>query len=191
MIASITGEVLDVRPDGLVVSVGGVGLLVLCSPDTLASAGIGQTVSLATSLVVREDSLTLFGFADAESRELFDTVQSVSGFGPKLAFAVLSCLPAAQLRHAIAHEDVARLTATPGVGAKGAQRLILELKDRIGGGALEPASGTGWQANVISALVGLGWSTREASAAVARLGDGAERPMADLLREALSLLGPT
>jgi Holliday junction DNA helicase RuvA len=189
VIASVTGQVLEVRPEGVVVSLGGLGILVLCGPDIIAGAHTGQLVSLFTSLVVREDSLTLFGFPDADSRDLFDTVQSVSGFGPKLAFAVLSSLPAGELRRAIVQEDVARLTATPGVGAKGAQRLILELRDRVGPVAEGNVTGS-WQPQVVAALVGLGWSSREAAGAVAQLGDAADREVSDLLRAALALLRP-
>lgn len=189
MIASVSGEVLEIRPDALVVSLGGFGVLVLCAPATVAGAKVGSPVTLATSLVVREDSLTLFGFADADSREMFDVVQSVSGFGPKLAFAVLASLPAEELRNAIAREDVARLTATPGVGAKGAQRLILELKDRVGPAG--PQALREWQQQVTSALVGLGWSGRDAARAVAELGDADGTDIPALLRAALAYLGPS
>ena len=190
MIASVAGPVIEVRPDGVVVSLGGLGVLVLCSPDVVATARVGSEVTLCTSLVVREDSLTLFGFPDAESRDLFDTVQSVSGFGPKLAFAVLSSLSATELRRAIAREDVARLTATPGVGTKGAQRLILELRDRVGV-APDSTPAVGWQPQVVAALVGLGWSARQANDAVNELGDAGDREVADLLRAALAVLRPS
>ena len=189
MIACVSGDVLEIRPDALVVALGGAGLLVLCSPSTLAAARIGAQITLATSLVVREDSLTLFGFADADSRDMFDLVQTVSGFGPKLAFAVLAHLPADELRNAISREDVARLTATPGVGAKGAQRLILELKDRVGPAAFN-GPGDVWQSQVAEALTGLGWSSRDAARAVAQL-DGAHGDVTDLLRQALAILGPS
>jgi Holliday junction DNA helicase RuvA len=137
MISSLRGPVLEIRLDSLVIGVGGVGMTVMCSPDTISQARIDQEITLFTSLIVREDSLTLFGFANSENREMFEVVQGVSGFGPKLAFTILSSLPADELRTAIGNEDVARLKQTPGVGAKGAQRLVLELKDRIG----TPSSG--------------------------------------------------
>lgn len=140
MISSLRGPVLEIRLDSLVIGVGGVGMTVMCSPDTISQARTDQEITLFTSLIVREDSLTLFGFANSENREMFEVVQGVSGFGPKLAFTILSSLPADELRTAIGNEDVARLKQTPGVGAKGAQRLVLELKDRIEHQVLEPSA---------------------------------------------------
>lgn len=194
MIASISGDVLETRLDSLVVALGGVGMQVMCSPQTISMARVGQKITLATSLVVREDSLTLFGFETTESRELFEIIQGVSGFGPKLAFTVLASMSAEDLRSAIANEDIARLTKTPGVGNKGAQRLVLELKDRIGyaGGTHTSVALSGWQEQVTQALVGLGWTNKDASKAVTSL---ASQPNVDstdiagLLRQALQLLG--
>lgn len=194
MIASISGDVLETRLDSLVVALGGVGMQVMCSPQTISMARVGQKITLATSLVVREDSLTLFGFETTESRELFEIIQGVSGFGPKLAFTVLASMSAEDLRSAIANEDIARLTKTPGVGNKGAQRLVLELKDRIGyaGATHTSVALSGWQEQVTQALVGLGWTTKDASKAVTSL---ASQPNVDstdiagLLRQALQLLG--
>lgn len=194
MIASISGEVLETRLDSLVVALGGVGMQVMCSPQTISTARLGQTISLATSLVVREDSLTLFGFESTESRELFEVIQGVSGFGPKLAFTILASMSAEDLRAAIANEDIARLTKTPGVGNKGAQRLVLELKDRIGyaGHANQAPAISGWQDQVTQALVGLGWTNKDANKAVSTLAnttDLDESDIAGLLRQALQLLG--
>ena len=194
MIASISGDVLETRLDSLVVALGGVGMQVMCSPQTISMARVGQKITLATSLVVREDSLTLFGFETTESRELFEIIQGVSGFGPKLAFTVLASMSAEDLRSAIANEDIARLTKTPGVGNKGAQRLVLELKDRIGyaGATHTSVALSGWQEQVTQALVGLGWTNKDASKAVTSL---ASQPNVDstdiagLLRQALQLLG--
>lgn len=194
MIASISGDVLETRLDSLVVALGGVGMQVMCSPQTISMARVGQKITLATSLVVREDSLTLFGFETTESRELFEIIQGVSGFGPKLAFTVLATMSAEDLRSAIANEDIARLTKTPGVGNKGAQRLVLELKDRIGyaGATHTSVALSGWQEQVTQALVGLGWTNKDASKAVTSL---ASQPNVDstdiagLLRQALQLLG--
>lgn len=187
MIASISGKVLETRIDGLVVSIGGVGMLVMCAPQTVAVARVGQDISLSTSLIVREDSLTLYGFESAESRELFDIIQNVSGFGAKLAFTIVSTLTPDELRSAIGNEDVVRLTKTPGVGAKGAQRLILELKDRIGyvSSAGEIDSSTVRQ--VQQALVGLGYSAKDASRATQNLEQGSD--VATLLKNALQILG--
>lgn len=194
MIASISGEVLETRLDSLVVALGGVGMQVMCSPQTISTARLGQKITLATSLVVREDSLTLFGFESTESRELFEVIQGVSGFGPKLAFTILASMSAEDLRAAIANEDIARLTKTPGVGNKGAQRLVLELKDRIGyaGHANQAASTSGWQEQVTQALVGLGWTNKDANKAVSTLANATdldESDIAGLLRQALQLLG--
>ncbi len=195
MISSLRGPVLEIRVDSLVIAVGGVGMMVMCAPDTIAEARIGSELTLFTSLVVREDSLTLFGFTNSENREMFEVVQGVSGFGPKLAFTILSALPADELRTAIGNEDVARLKQTPGVGAKGAQRLVLELKDRIG----TPSSGskqTGnksiqWQMQVEQGLLGLGWSSRDAQRAIsAVIEEGVDDATAisELLRRALQIL---
>lgn len=196
MIATISGPVLEIRIDSLVIGVGGIGMAVQCSPDTIALATITEPVTLYTSLIVREDSLTLFGFRDADSRELFELLQNVSGVGPRLAFGILATLPPAQLRQAIGNEDLGALKKVPGVGAKGAARLVLELKDRIGltatGTTSSSPTAPSWQGQVHGALVGLGWSIREADVAISAL---AENPhvestsVAELLRSALQSLG--
>ena len=194
MISTVNGIVLEIRPDALVIALGGVGLLVMASPDVIATAKLGDPIALHTSLVVREESLTLFGFASSDSRELFELIQGVSGFGPRLAFTILSFLTADQLRVAIATGDVARLTKTPGVGAKGASRLILELKDRIGhtvGGYSRSAE---WEHQVEQALVGLGWSAKDAANVVATLKSeytAGESTVPEMLKQALQLLGRT
>ena len=194
MIASVRGRVLDVNLHGAVVEVGGVGLDVRCTPDTLSTLRVGHEVAMPTSLVVREESLTLFGFADKEEKDLFELLQTASGVGAKTALAMLACLSPDSLRSAIAGEDAKALTRVPGIGQKGAQRIILELKDRIG------ASGTtttvsnragAWEQQVHAGLVGLGWSTKEADGAVAAVRDQAEEPadVSALLRAALRTLG--
>src|SRR5882724_9508710 len=132
MIASVRGQVAALGPDGAVVEVGGVGLSVSCSPGTLARLRVGEEARLATSMVVREDSLTLYGFADDDERSLFELLQTASGVGPRLAQAILAVLPPAQARLAIAGSDVKTLTRVPGIGRKGAERLVVELRDRIG-----------------------------------------------------------
>ncbi len=174
MIAYVSGEVTDTTPAAAVVDVGGVGLLVQCTPGTLATLRIGQTARVSTSMVVREDSLTLFGFVDDEERDVFELVQTASGVGPKLAQAILAVHGPDDLRRAVLTEDLAALTKVPGIGRKGAQRIVLELKDRIGAPTGSPA-GTpraaapapdGWRTQVHGALVGLGWSSREADQAV-------------------------
>ena len=131
MIAQLTGTVLQVGPTSAVVEVGGLGVLALCSPDTTATLRVGERVTLATSLVVREDSLTLYGFASHDEREFFELLQTATGVGPKLAQAALSVLTPDELRNAIATENLVQLMKVPGVGRKGAQRLVIELKDKI------------------------------------------------------------
>ena len=132
MIASVRGTVAALGPDGAVVEVGGVGLSVSCSPGTLARLRVGEAARLATSLVVREDSLTLYGFADDDERALFELLQTANGVGPKLAQTMLAVHPPRELRRAIATSDFASLTAVPGIGRKGAERIVIELRDRIG-----------------------------------------------------------
>ena len=197
MIASVRGEVAAVGPDGVVVEVGGVGIAVHCTPTTLAGLRIGAPTRLATSLVVREDSLTLYGFASDDERSLFELLQTASGVGPRLALAVLAVLSPDAVRVAIAGADTATLTRVPGIGKKGAERLVLELRDRIG--SVDPvavpnlgAAGPGWQASVREGLLGLGWSAKEAEDAVAVVAadfDGKPVEVATALRRAIQVLG--
>src|SRR5882724_4346428 len=132
MIASVRGQVAALGPDGAVVEVGGVGLSVSCSPGTLARLRVGEQARLATSLVVREDSLTLFGFADDDERSLFELLQTANGVGPKLAQTILGVHPPREVRRAIVTSDLPALILVPGIGRKGAERIVLELRDRIG-----------------------------------------------------------
>lgn len=199
MIASVRGRVAAVRLDSAVVEVGGVGMLVQATPNTLAGLRAGEQAELATSLVVREDSLTLFGFADADEREVFETVQTVSGVGPRLALAMLAVHTPDGLRRAVATEDLAALTRVPGIGRKGAQRIVLELTDRLGdarGTAAHATSAPAADASssqVVEALVGLGWNTKQASEAVTHVradgGPAAGADVAGVLRAALQHLG--
>lgn len=199
VIASVHGTVLALRLDAAVVEVGGVGLLVQATPTTLAGLRVGASAALATSLLVREDSLTLFGFADADEREVFETVQTVTGVGPRLALAMLAVHTPDGLRRAVADEDLAALQRVPGIGRKGAQRIVLELKDRLGAPA-PAAAGTPSAApgdrrdQVVDALVGLGWPARAAQEAVAGVLDGSTEPVGPdevpgVLRAALRALG--
>ena len=177
MIAFVRGRVADVGPDHVVVDLGGdsggLGLSVQCPPAVAGRARRGEGIQLATSLVVREDGWTLYGFADADERSVFELLQTVTGVGPRLALAVLGTLSPDDLRRAVAHEDLATLTRVPGVGRKGAQRLVLDLKDRLGAPAAgtdtAPVVGTGsaatWRPSVVSALVSLGWTVKEAEGA--------------------------
>jgi Holliday junction DNA helicase RuvA len=199
MIASVRGLVLAVRLDSAVIEVGGVGMLVQATPATLAGLRVGTEARLATSLVVREDALTLFGFADDDERDVFETVQTVSGIGPRLALAMLAVHTPDGLRVAVATQDLNALVRVPGIGRKGAQRIVLELTDRlgapIGADAAGPApsaagSGAPWRGQVIEALVGLGWSVKQAEDAVDAVGDqDGGGDVAGVLRSALRHLG--
>ncbi len=171
MIAFVRGPVAALTLTSAVLEVGGVGFEVMCTPDTLATLRLGQVATLPTSMVVREDSLTLFGFADEDEKTVFELVQTASGVGPKLAQAILAVLSPDELRAAIAHDDVRTLTKVSGIGQKGAQRIILELRDRLGGpvGGRMPTGrveASPWRGQVHQALTGLGWSTKEADAAI-------------------------
>jgi holliday junction DNA helicase RuvA len=204
VIAFVKGTVSAVFVDSAVVDVGGVGMLVMCTPGALATLRVGDEATLATSMVVREDSLTLFGFADYDERTLFELLQTASGVGPKLAQAMLAVHGPDDLRRAVAGEDLVTLCKVPGIGRKGAQRIVLELKDRIGAPSEAglPAQRTGvagadgWREQVRAGLLGLGWSVREADAAVEAvapmaseaLSDGDQIPVAELLRAALQSL---
>jgi holliday junction DNA helicase RuvA len=194
VIASVAGRVAAVGPDGAVVEVGGVGLAVSCTPGVLARLRVGEAARLSTSLVVREDSLTLYGFADDDERSLFELLQTASGVGPRLAQAILAVHPPVEVRRAVATADLPALTRVPGIGKKGAERLVLELRDRLGGPeAGETAAVTSitpvapWREQVRHALVGLGWSAREAEEAVALVAPEAEAgaDLPALLRAAL------
>ena len=197
MIAFVRGPVAAIGVDNCVIEVGGVGLQLYCHPGTLATLRPGQEFKLATSLVVREDSLTLYGFVDADEKELFELLQTASGVGPKLAQAALAVLSPDQLRQAVAAEDLTMLVKIPGVGKKVAQRLVLELKDKIGAPsrtvADRPLQTTeAWREQVHAGLVGLGWSARDADdavIAVSPLAAGSGEPsVPDLLRAALRAL---
>jgi Holliday junction DNA helicase RuvA len=197
MIASVRGRVAAVAADGAVVEVGGVGLWVHCTPATLAELRVGQETRLATSLVVREESLTLYGFADDDARELFGLLQSASGVGPRLAQAVLAVHRPDVVRKAIANGEIAVLTQVPGIGRKGAERIVLELRDKIGpvavtGPAAPPLPGAAWRDQVRTGLVGLGWTSGQADQAVEAVAgtfEGDPPPVPALLKQAIRLLG--
>jgi holliday junction DNA helicase RuvA len=171
MIAQLTGVVAQVGPTSAVIEVGGLGIQAVCSPNTVAGLRLGQRATLATSLVVREDSLTLYGFASSDEREFFELLLTATGVGPKLAQTALAVLSPDELRRAIATENLVQLCKVPGIGRKGAQRIIIELKDKINavGQAEGPAPMTGpvpaWRGQVTQGLQGLGWSARDAEAA--------------------------
>ncbi|HEU4349942.1 MAG TPA: Holliday junction branch migration protein RuvA [Actinoplanes sp.] len=199
MIASVRGVVAAISPDGAVIEVGGVGLHLHCAPGTLAGLKAGTEARLAASLVVREDSLTLYGFADDDEKQLFELLQTASGVGPRLAQAVLAVHQPDAVRKAIGGGDIAALTRVPGIGKKGAERLVLELRDRIGavGPSADGLSGVlagSWQDQVRQGVLALGWTASQADqavAAVAETVDGEVPPVPVLLRQAIRLLGRT
>ncbi|MGH3304493.1 MAG: Holliday junction branch migration protein RuvA [Streptosporangiaceae bacterium] len=211
MIAHVAGSVAALAPDGVVIDVGGVGLFVQCTPGTLAGLRAGEQARVATSLVVREDSLTLYGFATDDERAVFELLQTASGVGPRLAQAMLAVLTPDALRRAVATEDLAALISVPGIGRKGAQRIVLELAGRLGS-PVGPATANGaaaigrvlpqWQDQVRAGLVSLGWGGREADQAIAAVvteltaggeltadGEAAGVEVAVALRAALRVLG--
>ncbi|MFF0448717.1 Holliday junction branch migration protein RuvA [Streptomyces sp. NPDC004609] len=206
MIAFVSGPVAALAPTTAVIEVGGIGMAVQCTPDTLSGLRLGQEARLATSLVVREDSLTLYGFADDDERQVFELLQTASGVGPRLAQAMLAVHTPDALRSAVATGDEKALTAVPGIGKKGAQKLLLELKDRLGvplgTGVGRQGTGTAargpvpWRDQLHSALIGLGYATREAEEAVAAVTPQAEASDGDpqvglLLKSALQTLNRT
>ena len=194
MIASVRGEVLEVALDHAVIEAAGVGYKVMATPSTLATLRRGSEARLITAMIVREDSMTLYGFADGEARDLFLILLGVSGVGPKIALATLAVYDSTPLRQALADGDVAALTRVPGIGKRGAERMVLELRDKIGAvpGASGAVAGMGHavRAPVVEALVGLGFPAKQAEEAcdkVLAADPGATTSSA--LRTALSLLG--
>ena len=195
MIAEVTGLVRAVGPEAATVVVGGIGLEVQCTPETLSGLRVGASVTLATALIVREDSLTLYGFADADARAVFAALQTATGVGPRLAQAVLGVHRPDAVRRAIAEEDLDALIAVPGIGRKVAQRLVLELKDRLGaphGVSLVAAHlpRTRGRDEARAGLLGLGYSVRESESALAAIA-GEFPPDAEaevVLRGALAVL---
>ena len=169
MIATISGTVKSLTPDRTIIEIGGVGLSVLINAHTSNSLTVGAHANLFTSLVVREDSLTLFGFSDEASRVLFELVQTVSGIGPKVALSILGALTPSELAHAVNTENVSVIEKVPGIGKKGAQRLILELKSKIsdfGQGLYTRTHQPVWREQLTSALVSLGFSAKDSDDAI-------------------------
>ncbi|BBZ38969.1 Holliday junction branch migration protein RuvA [Mycobacterium conspicuum] len=194
MISSVRGEVLEVALDHVVIEAAGVGYRVNATPATLATLRTGTEARLITAMIVREDSQTLYGFADHDTRDLFLTLLSVSGVGPRLAMATLAVHDAAALRQALADGDVAALTRVPGIGKRGAERMVVELRDKVGlvgAGASAPAvNGNAVRSPVVEALVGLGFAAKQAEEATDKvLATDHDASRSDVLRGALSLLG--
>jgi holliday junction DNA helicase RuvA len=204
MISHLHGTVSGVAPDGAVIEVGGVGLSVQCTPGTLATLRPGEPARVATCLVVREDSLTLYGFVSDDERNVFELVQTATGVGPRLALAMLAVHSPDALRRAVSTGDLDALTLVPGIGKKGAQRIVLELRDRLGTpgdvptDAGRPMSATmpSWREQAQSGLVNLGWPARDAEQAITAVaadlaGDGVAPEAADVatvLRAAMKKL---
>jgi Holliday junction DNA helicase RuvA len=203
VISHLRGTVCGVSPEGAVIEVGGVGLLVQCTPGTLATLRVGDVARLSTYLAVKEDSLTLFGFAADDERNVFEVLLTVSGVGPRLALAMLATHSPDALRRAVSTEDLATLTMVPGVGNKGAQRIVLELKDKLGplgdmgaGSVSAARPAQTWRDQVQSGLVNLGWAPRDAEQAIVAVeaeaaAEGADTEAVDVataLRSALRKL---
>lgn len=200
MIAQLTGTVLQAGATECVLDVAGVGYRLLVPPSTAAALRPGERQSLYTTLVVREDSMTLYGFVTPSERDAFEVAQAASGVGPKLALAIVSVLSPAEFRRAVLSEDVPRLRSVPGLGPKGAQKMVIELRDKVllldddGAGAVSPAPAMDetWRAQVSEGLQGLGWSARDAETACDNVAHLVEEDpdigIAKLLRAALNSL---
>lgn len=197
MIAQLTGEVRSITVDRIVLDVAGVGYFISVTPGTSSAITLGNTLTLHTSMIVREDSMTLFGFLDSKSRETFELVQTVSGIGPRVALSILAHLTPDSLAHAIASESIETLSAVPGIGKKGAQRILLELKGKlISSGSSMPAqvSFSQWREQLSGALASLGYSPRDADAVISIVAidyanrgvDPASADISDLLKAALA-----
>jgi Holliday junction DNA helicase RuvA len=195
MIASVRGEVIDIALDHVVIEAAGVGYKLMAAPSTLATLRRGSEARLITAMIVREDSQTLYGFPDADARDLFLTLLGVSGVGPKIALATLAVYDATALRQALADGDVTALTRVPGIGKRSAERLVLELRDKIG--PVLPSTGAAVNGHsvrgpVVEALVGLGFAVKQAEEATDKvLAADQEASTSTALRSALSLLGKT
>lgn len=196
MIAHLRGTVAALTLESAVLDVAGVGYLVRCTPATVSALRLNQEAQLATSMVVREDSMTLYGFGERDERDMFELLQTASGVGPKVAQAMLAVLEPERLRAAISGGDLAALTSVPGIGRKGAERIVLELRDKVGKPGTAPvvggSGGAPWREQVQEALLGLGWSAKDADKAVekvaADLEPGADESVSTLLRLALRSL---
>lgn len=190
MIASVRGEVIDVALDHAVIEAAGVGYKVMAAPSTLATLRVGSEARLITAMIVREDSMTLYGFPDADTRDLFLTLLGVSGVGPKIALATLAVYDAPALRQALVDGDVTALTRVPGIGKRGAERMVLELRDKMGAVPQARVNGHAVRGPVVEALVGLGFAAKQAEEATDKvLASDGGATTAGALRAALSMLG--
>ena len=196
MIATLTGEIKSISLDRAIIEVGGVGLSVNLTANAATHLNLGTIVTFHTSLVVREESLTLYGFLTAESKQLFEQVQTVSGIGPKVALAILGALTPQDLAAAIATENIAAIERVPGIGRKGAQRLILELKGKLSDlseGTRVTSHQPAWREQLTSALISLGFAPKDSDRAITTIvnelqSDGiepADLELSELLKRAL------
>ena len=182
MIASLFGTVRALKLDQAVLEVNGVGYLVHITTKTSAQMSIGRDYQLFTSMVVREDSMTLFGFLENEERELFELVQTVSGIGPKVALAITSAMSTEDLAHAISSKDEAAIAAVQGIGKKGAQRLILELTGKMDFAVAPNAkSSYSWRDQLVEALTGLGFARKQAELSINEIAANKEAKELDAL----------
>ncbi len=191
MISHLSGTLLYTNERFIVIDVGGVGYKVRATLDTLLGLqnNIGKTISLWTHLAVREDALDLYGFKEPQELDFFELLISVSGVGPKSALGIMSVSPIHHLREAIANGDVATLTKVPGIGAKGAQKIILELRDKLGGfGDIKPQGALREEHDAIEALHALGYSERDAREALKNIPQDIKGTTARI-KEALKHLG--
>ena len=192
MIALLTGEVKSLHTDRVILDVNGVGYLVTITPSTSLNLAMGATISLHTSMVVREDSMTLFGFLEEGSRNLFESVQTVTGIGPKVALSIVGAMSPDELARAVLNEDVSLIEKVPGIGRKGAQRLILELKGKLTDtGSSKKIRVEPWRAQVLDALTSLGFSAKEADGSINDYvknhpGDISQIEVSQILKEVLS-----
>lgn len=192
MITLLRGAVLSMSASEAVVDVGGMGFRVMATPTTLSQLRVGQEATIPTSFIVRDDSMTLYGFADEDERDTFDILIGLSGIGPKIGLAVLSVHTPDTLRGIVEREDIAALTQVPGIGRKGAQRILLELGTKLGPATsqVEAAAPSSVTADVVAALVGLGWSEPVAAEAVKNVeGESGPLPVSQMLKLALQKLG--
>ena len=198
MIASVRGEVLDIALDHAVIEASGVGYRVNATPVTLGALHRGSDARLFTTMIVREDSMTLYGFSDTESKDLFSLLQTVSGVGPRLAMATLAVLEPDALRRALSEGNLTALTRVPGIGKRGAERMVVELRDKVdavattAGAASGVVVGSSIRDQIVEALEGLGFPIKQAEQATdSVLAESPEATTSVALRSALSLLGKT
>ena len=198
MIAQLTGTIRSIHNDRLILEVAGVGYLIHVTPVAAATLTLGNSLTVHTSMVVREDSMTLYGFLDSSSRETFELVQTVSGIGPRVALSILAHLSPEQLADAVESESVAILSGVPGIGKKGAQRILLELKGKLSrsgsSGTSVSSSQPMWREQLSGALISLGYSARETDSTISIVAidyanrglDPAHSDLSELLKAALA-----